>query len=517
MDKKLAPIVLFTYNRPEHTQQVLDALALNNEAKESILYIYCDGAKPLATEQELEKINTVKSIATKEHRFKEVVVIEQQKNKGLANSIIDGVSEIINEHGKIIVLEDDIVTSKGFLKYMNDALKCYENNENVMHISGFMYPHQQQLPETFFYNVTLCWGWATWQRAWQYFNPNALQLWKILLKNKQLTQIDKFSSGYLSSQLAHNISGKLNTWFIKWHVSVFLKNGYTLFPSTSLVDNIGFDNTGVHNGTTNAFVNPALASSIQVNTITLKENETAEKIIKAFYNNLNEQHNNQPEPTVKEKIKQKIRHLFFKLFPDVKQAIVEVTQQNKHEPNLINSYLGANCKVYPPGILFNTIIGNYSYAAQNANINNTTIGKFCSIGPNFLCGWGIHPTNGISTHPMFYSTLKQNGISLSNENKIEETKPIVIGNDVFIGMNVIILDGVTIGDGAVIGAGSVVSKNIPPYAIAVGSPIQIKKYRFDDETIKKLLQIKWWDLPKEQLQKIEQHFFDVETFIAKQI
>jgi len=180
MDKKLAPIVLFTYNRPEHTQQVLDALALNNEAKESILYIYCDGAKPLATEQELEKINTVKSIATKEHRFKEVVVIEQQKNKGLANSIIDGVSEIINEHGKIIVLEDDIVTSKGFLKYMNDALKCYENNENVMHISGFMYPHQQQLPETFFYNVTLCWGWATWQRAWQYFNPNALQLWKIL-------------------------------------------------------------------------------------------------------------------------------------------------------------------------------------------------------------------------------------------------------------------------------------------------------------------------------------------------
>ncbi|RRN76434.1 CatB-related O-acetyltransferase, partial [Pseudoxanthomonas sp. SGD-10] len=159
-----------------------------------------------------------------------------------------------------------------------------------------------------------------------------------------------------------------------------------------------------------------------------------------------------------------------------------------------------------------------SYIATNAVISQTSIGKYCSIGPNFICGWGIHPTNGLSTSPMFYSTKKQNGFSLSKTDKIEERKQIKIGNDVFIGMNVTILDGVTIGDGAVIGAGAVVSKDIPPYAIAVGSPIQIKKYRFNQDTINALLEIKWWNFEEEdKLKDIEKYFFDIDAFILKYI
>ena len=139
--------------------------------------------------------------------------------------------------------------------------------------------------------------------------------------------------------------------------------------------------------------------------------------------------------------------------------------------NLAHVITGKNTLIYAPSHIFNTNIGNYTYIATNAHISETEIGKFCSVGPNLVCGWGIHPINGISTHPMFYSTMKQNGMTLSDTDKIEERKKIKIGNDVFIGANVTILDGVTIGNGAVIGAGAVVSKDIPPYAVAVGCPI----------------------------------------------
>lgn len=180
-----------------------------------------------------------------------------------------------------------------------------------------------------------------------------------------------------------------------------------------------------------------------------------------------------------------------------------------------NNQLGRYVKIYSPSHISESNIGNYSYIATNSYISKTNIGKFCSIGPNLVCGWGIHPTDGISTSPMFYSTRKQNGISLSDTDKIEERKPINIGNDVFIGANVTVLDGVTIGDGAVIGAGAVVSKDIPPYAIAVGCPIKIIRYRFDEEKKNALRKIKWWNFNEEKLKQVEELFFDVDQFIEK--
>ncbi|NHA04788.1 CatB-related O-acetyltransferase [Mucilaginibacter sp. HC2] len=177
--------------------------------------------------------------------------------------------------------------------------------------------------------------------------------------------------------------------------------------------------------------------------------------------------------------------------------------------------VGKHVKIAPRYQLWNVNIGDYTYVSENSKMSFTTIGKFCSIGPNVFSGWGIHETQGISTAPMFYSTGKQNGITLSRENKIVERKPITIGNDVFIGANVIILDGVEIGDGAVIGAGAIVSKNIPPYAIAVGIPIKIIKYRFESQIIDKLLKIKWWDWSDEKLSDVEQMFFEVDKFVDK--
>lgn len=187
----------------------------------------------------------------------------------------------------------------------------------------------------------------------------------------------------------------------------------------------------------------------------------------------------------------------------------------EHESSFYESKKGINVKIYPVYKIFNSAIGDYTYISQGATIKNTIIGKFCSIGPNLLCGWGIHPVDKLTTSPMFYSTLKQNGVSLSESNKVIEELSISIGNDVFIGMNVVILDGVSIGDGAVIGAGAVVSKNIPPYAIAVGNPINVIKYRFEDDQIEALLKIKWWNFSSDDLKSVELHFSDVNAFIKK--
>ena len=178
-----------------------------------------------------------------------------------------------------------------------------------------------------------------------------------------------------------------------------------------------------------------------------------------------------------------------------------------------NTTLGRYTNVVPPFYLKNVELGDYSYIARNPIASNLVIGKFCSIGPNFCCGLGLHPTNGISTAPMFYSKAKQNGVSLVNEVVYQEQKQTIIGNDVFIGANVTIVDGVIIGDGVVIGAGAVVVKDIPPYAVAVGVPAKVIKYRFDEKTIKRLLEMQWWNWSEIDLQKVAHKEFDVNEFV----
>ena len=169
-----------------------------------------------------------------------------------------------------------------------------------------------------------------------------------------------------------------------------------------------------------------------------------------------------------------------------------------------NSYIDESVKIYPNCKIYNSRIGKYSYVSENSIIKETEIGRFCSIGPNLVCG-----------SPMFYSIQKQNGYSLVDKNSFEEQKKIKIGNDVFIGMNVTILDGVTIGDGVIIGAGAVVSKSIPPYSIAIGCPIQIVGKRFEDSVVNDLLSVAWWNWDDDKLKSVATYFEDVNGFIDK--
>lgn len=508
----LAPIVLFVYNRPWHTQQTVEALQRCELAAESDLYIFADGAKPDANAEQLDRIRETREYVHSISGFKEVYVEEAETNKGLANSVINGVTKVVNKYGKVIVLEDDIVTSRGFLRYMNNALDTYEEETQVMHISGYMYPLKKNtLPTTFFYPAASCWGWATWKRAWSHFNPDASFLYDQIKKQDLLDVLNVNSIHGFEKQLKDNAEGRLKTWFIKWNASVILERGYSLYPKYSLVKNIGFDGSGEHCGSSTAFSSTKLINQIKVKKQKIEFNDEAIRLLKEFCD-FEDKESIGFLKKMRRVIKKIIRKIVRKSVPelavldrDMSWGIIENSQNEVS--------LGNNVKVYSPYHISNSKIGDYSYIAQNPYISMTTIGKFCSIGPNLVCGWGIHPITGISTSPMFYSTMKQNGMTLSAVDKVEERKPITIGNDVFIGANVTILDGITIGDGAVIGAGAVVSQDIPPYAVAVGCPIRIIKYRFQEEQISALQKIKWWEYDEEKLREVEQYFFDVDGFI----
>jgi len=245
----LAPIILFVYNRPWHTEQTLNALSKNDLAGQSILYIYADGAKSNATDEQLETVKRVRELIKSKQWCKEVHIIETDVNKGLANSIIDGVTQVVNKHGKIIVLEDDILTSPFFLKYMNDGLDIYQKEEKVACIHAYNYPVSSKgLPSTFFIKGADCWGWATWASSWSLFEKDANKLLNYILDNNFQYEFDLQGSYPYTEMLKNQIENKVDSWAIRWYASAFINNKYTLYPSVSIIYNIGLDNSGVHCG-----------------------------------------------------------------------------------------------------------------------------------------------------------------------------------------------------------------------------------------------------------------------------
>jgi acetyltransferase-like isoleucine patch superfamily enzyme len=212
-------------------------------------------------------------------------------------------------------------------------------------------------------------------------------------------------------------------------------------------------------------------------------------------------------------LKYLLKKIFLKLLPELYTLFKYLPDIENIKSKNENCRIDTLAKLDPPYRVYNSSINRYSYLSVNSRVSFTEIGSFCSIGPNFLCGWGVHSVNGISTSPTFYSSKSYNGFSLALNDKIDERKPIVIGNDVFIGSNVTILDGVKVGDGAIIATGAVVVKDVPPFAVVGGIPAKLIRYRFTQEQINKLLTIKWWNWSHEDLHKVEKHFFDIDGFL----
>lgn len=253
MDSQFAPVCLFVFNRPLHTRQTVEALVANTLAAQTDLIVFADGAKPSASKQTLESIEQVRTYIKSIVGFRSLKIIEREKNFGLAKSVIQGVTSVVNEYGKVIVVEDDLLTSKYFLKFMNDGLDVYASEKNVASIHGYVYPVESKLPETFFIKGADCWGWATWQDRWTAFNPDGKALINELASQQKFREFDFDDSYPYVKMLENQIAGKNSSWAIRWYASAFLKNWYTLYPGKSLVFNIGNDNTGTHSSTTGDF------------------------------------------------------------------------------------------------------------------------------------------------------------------------------------------------------------------------------------------------------------------------
>jgi GR25 family glycosyltransferase involved in LPS biosynthesis len=246
---ELAPIVLFAYSRPKHVQETLDSLERNLLAKDSDLFIYCDGPKKDSSKETLENIREVRSVVRKKKWCNKVTIIESEINKGLANSIIGGVTDIVNKFTKIIVIEDDVLLSPYFLQYMNDALQFYKNNNKVLSVGSWSYfcSPDKIKQNTYFFRFPDTKGWATFDRAWKLFEPDANKL-LIDLKEKKL--IKKFNANlsfpYFTNMLIDQIDGKINSWAIRWTAVSILNNGYSLFPKQTLSKDIGFGKGATH-------------------------------------------------------------------------------------------------------------------------------------------------------------------------------------------------------------------------------------------------------------------------------
>lgn len=279
----LAPIALFVYNRPTHTRKTLSALEANSLAEQSDIYIFSDGAK---TAQDVDAVNQVRSIIREPWKFKHIYIIERSQNKGLANSIIEGVTQVVQKHGSIIVLEDDLETSPHALQYFNEALVRYQDDPRVMEISGYMYPVEQpkKLPQSFFFRVANSWGWATWARAWEHFNPDIEELTKdFKRRDRKAFSIDGTENFW--KQVKQFKAGKINSWAIRWYLSVFKQNGMVLYPRYSFIQNMGTDGSGTHSDVDQVYRVELARKPVRKFPALVEEDPIAYEAIKHFYKN----------------------------------------------------------------------------------------------------------------------------------------------------------------------------------------------------------------------------------------
>lgn len=272
MDLPLAPIALFVYNRPEHTRVTLEALRANHGAAESDLIVFSDAPR---TGEDEDGVSAVRVHLRQLGGFRSLEIVERPKNLGLANSIIDGVTQALTRHDRVIVMEDDLRTSPFFLRYMNEALAHYENDDRVASIHGYTYPVGQTLPETFFLRGADCWGWACWQRSWRLFQSDGRPLISELQRRSLTNQFDLDGAYPFTQMLADQIRGANDSWAVRWHASAFLAEKLTLYPGRSLVHNTGNDLSGSHGSDTTLYDVELATAPIRVGDIPVQESATA--------------------------------------------------------------------------------------------------------------------------------------------------------------------------------------------------------------------------------------------------
>lgn len=296
-----APIALFTYNRADHTRQVVESLLKNAEAKYSDLFIFSDGPKNEKAVEGVKKnreyIKTLKdgnvlapcmcsgerSSEYGNGNFRSVTIIEREKNWGLANSLIAGITEIVNKYGRVIVVEDDLILSPYFLQYMNEALEKYKDEDKVASISAFLNPVKGDVPETFFLRYFACWGWATWKRGWDLLINDDRELLRRLRWKKKDFNVG--GTGPFYGILYCDKVGLNDSWAVRFYASQFLAGKLQLFPGRTLAIQTGTDGSGTHSTSEDSKYDGMQVSQmpIELNDIPVEESKEMYYSYSRFY------------------------------------------------------------------------------------------------------------------------------------------------------------------------------------------------------------------------------------------
>jgi GR25 family glycosyltransferase involved in LPS biosynthesis len=275
---KLAPVVLFAYNRPQLLRKTLESLAANELAQETELYVYADGPKENADAHALENIRKVRALVREKNWCGKVTLIESEKNKGLATSIIEGVTQIVNAHSKIIVVEDDVLLSRYFLRFMNDALEQHKDDANVQSIGSWNYfCDPALLKDNFFYRFPDSIAWATFDRAWKLFEKDSDRAMKRIAESGRAARFDgELNYPYFSNMLKLQAEGKISSWAIRWTATGIIHNMLSFFPRQTLSVHIGFGDDATHERMEDYNTGLVLATAPQeVKRIPVEENVTA--------------------------------------------------------------------------------------------------------------------------------------------------------------------------------------------------------------------------------------------------
>lgn len=276
--RQLAPVALFAFNRPEHLARAIESLRNNPEANSTHLHIFVDGARSISEQPMVEQVAKVAEAA---EGFAAVHIYRSEANKGLYTSITQGVNKILAESGRIIVVEDDLVVSAAFLRYMNEGLSLYEGSGQVACIHGYA-PPIKGAPDYFLLPGADCWGWATWRDSWQLFRSDTTaMIWEMIASRRLQRFVDIF--GYHSiAHLVRRALGRNQSWASDWHASLFLANRLTLHPGRSFVMNIGNDGTGTHSATSSMYATSLAADQLPLHECEPRIDTQAAKKLRDF-------------------------------------------------------------------------------------------------------------------------------------------------------------------------------------------------------------------------------------------
>ncbi len=490
----LAPIALFLYRRPEHTRRTLESLRACAELARSPLVVFCDAAKTSEAEDAVRETRAVARRLVPNATF-----VERDRNYGLARSIIEGVSELTARYGKVIVVEDDLEVAPSFLRFMNEGLDRYANDDQVMQVSGYQFPLDPPLTaRSLFLSFPTSWGWATWQRAWQHFDPQATGYQRLKADAALRRRFDLDGSYPYFDMLERQQRGEIDSWAIRWHLSVMLSDGLVLYPARSLVVNTGFDGSGTH-GAPNWGGAGQNADTVNAdwNMPHVALDAAAQQRVFEFLAARSSRHGVARLKRLVSKVRDGGNPIMFgkQLWSNVRHwrgsrgldtcgantrfhGIADKRGADSRieigDDSLVEGHLVTEAPNSVVRIGSNTFVGGQTLIAAVKSI---------TVEDDVLISYHCVITDS-DNHSVRYSQRKRDlhdWLAGRHDWSKVQTEPVRICKGAWIGARVIITKGVTIGEGAVVGAGSVVTKDVAPYTIVAGNPARVVRELAPDE------------------------------------